>query len=428
MLFILVLGFFTNNLVFGSTPPKKVMFLVHTEMVGGKGVYEIYREMKKSGIDVKIVATPSFYETQLLADVDLTFTEKFSPEDVLYPCGKKSPYKNCESIATYQPDYIFVQNPYNSFEKSILDPNFLNASLKKIAKIMYIVYGPHLFHQDTINDPNLPKLVDTVFVDSESTKDIYVKKYAFPKDRVVVSGYQSYQEVRNKLKEKRNGNNAETILWLPRWLLSFRGRDLYEGGSTFLSYYHFFYQFAKENSQINFIIRPHILLHSYAVKSGFLTQEALDEIFAKFESLKNVTLSLHKDRSLVDDILAADIVISDGTSALGEVIVADKPVIYLSNGWNNEFNSNPLSKELKENIYFAYDPQDILGFLDHIRETNYYPYVEYYGRGKRGKIMNLKHNVLGAIWPQSTQRDNFKKRLDPVENPARSITEYILRN
>lgn len=123
-------------------------------------------------------------------------------------------------------------------------------------------------------------------------------------------------------------------------MLSFKDRYLYEGGSTFLNYHYFFYNFAVQNPQIDFIIRPHILLYSHAVEGDYMSQKDLDEIFNRFRLLDNVTIASHADRPLIDDIMSSDIIISDGSSALAEAVVADKPIIYLSNGANIEFESN----------------------------------------------------------------------------------------
>ncbi len=459
----LFLFFFLYSFVSYSAPSSKnVLFLVNTETIGGKGVYELYREMKKVGHDVKVIAIPNYYNKKLLGEIDLNFTHKFDDKDVLYPCGKSAPYTQCKSIDLNPADYIFVQNPYDSYANSILDPFFLNSNLKKFAKkIMFIVYGPHIFHQDFINDPNLPNMVHTVFVDSESTKDIYVKKYDFPEDRVVVSGYQPYKEVRDGIK-KVSKKKQETILWLPRWHLSLNNKDKFEGGSTFLIYHHFLYNYAKENPHINFIIRPHLLLLSVAVEQKFLSQDELDDIFNKFSSLSNVKVSMHLNRPLSDDIIASDIIISDGTSALGEVVVADKPIIYLSNGWNNEFNSNLLSKEFKNYIYFAYNPKDILDHIDHIRLTNYHPYEINHFSKITNKINSLNKKIdnfssqddlkkiflapvknstvfvtsylldillyINSNLYSQDKREKFKKNLDPVENPAEYIAQYLLND
>lgn len=411
------------NCAYGTELPKKIMFIVHTESIGGKGVYNMYQEMRKVGHDVKIVAVPSFYQKTCLANVDTNFTKKFDEKDVIYPCGKNPPYTKCESIEKYKADFIFIQNPYDSYATSILDPYFLTSNIKKYAKkVMFIVYGPHLFHQDFANDPNLPNLVDVVFVDSESTKDIYVKRYKFPRNRVVVSGYQSYKEVRDNMKSQSKQKGKETILWLPRWSLSFRNKELFEGGSTFLNYYNFFYNYAQDNPDINFIIRPHYLLFSFAVNSHFLSQKQVDEIFEKFRSLQNVTVSMHKDRPLINDILASDVVISDGSSALGEAIVADKPIIYLSNGWNNEFNSNTLSSEFKNYIYLAYEPDEVIYYLNHIRKNHYHPYPENKAGGIKSKLAYIKRRLFN----QPCCREEFKKLVDPIENPAQFLANYLL--
>jgi len=405
---VLILSFYTlgkGNDFLTQRKAKNIMFLVHTESIGGKGVYEIYHEMKKAGHTVKIVATPSFYYGKLITDVDKKFISKFEKTDVILPCGEK-PYQNCTGLEQFQFDYIFVQNPYDTFNGSILDPNFIHRSLKKITKkLAFIVYGPHIFHQDGINDKNLKNIVDLVFVDSESTKKIYVERYDFPKNRVIVSGYQTYHTIRENVKfqKSKESKESETILWMPRWTLSFKNRDTFEGGSTFLNYHYFFYNHAKDNQDKKFIIRPHALLTNYAIKNQHLSHEDFEQIWNRFNNLKNVRTSSHIDNSLVDDVLQSDIVIADGTSAIAEAIVADKPIIYLSNGWNNEFNSNDLSKELQRQVFIAYDPEDILKHMDTIRKNNYSPIVD-----------------------DKKSRESFKMALDPVKNPAHFIAQYCL--
>lgn len=387
-----------------TAKPKNILFITHTSTIGGKGVYPIYKEAKELGHDVKIAVIPNIYFGELIADVDLKFASLFDSKDVIFPCGKKAPYHKCGSLEQYKLDYIFTQNPYDSFKGSILE-NFSISNIRKIAKINYIVYGPHIFHQDTINDSSLSSFVDNVFVDSDSTKDIYITKYNFPEDRVIVSGYQAYKNIRD-LKRKTKKVQNETILYMPRWLMTFKGRDQYEGGGTFLNYHYFFYNFAKQNTQINFIFRPHALLYKHAIDGEHLSQEDLDKIMEKFRSLPNFTISSHAKVPLEEDILKSDIVISEGSSALAEVVVADKPIIYLSNGANIEFESNALSKELKKNVFLAYDPGDIKNYITFIRQQNYLP-----NTFDNGKIID---------------RQAFKKILDPVENPANFIAEYLL--
>jgi hypothetical protein len=408
----------------GEGSAKTVFFLVHTEPMGGKGVYEMYTEMKAKGHRVKIVAIPYFYAGKLATDIDPEFMKKFDVADVIYPCGKQGPYtEKCHSIDSYKPDYIFTQNPYNAFKDSVLDPVFVDDSLKKIAKkVMYIPYGPHLFHQGWISDPNLSKQVHTVFVDSKSTQGIYVDAYKFQKDRAVVSGYQTYKTVRDMMGQKQKKEFKETILWLPRWSLSFRGRDMYESGSTFLMYYHFFYNYAVQNPDIRLILRPHVSLFPRAVENQHLSQENANEIVSKFQSLKNVVYSQHVTKSLVEDIMEADVVIADGTSALAEVVVADKPIIYLSNGLNLEFDSVPLSREFKKYIYMAYDPRDIVAYLEQIRANQYGSFQETpHIQGWAYKFEKLKSKLFGT----TLSRTEFKKMLDPVENPAKFIADYI---
>lgn len=425
--FICVSIFFYPKFIASPLPSSKdIAFIVHTETIGGKGVLPLYKEMKKVGHTVKIIAIPSFYNQKVLADIDKEYLKNFDQEDILYPCGKSPPYTQCTPLTGYHFDALFVSTPYNSFQDSPLDPHYLTSNLKSIAKkIMMVVYGPHLFHQDTINDPNLPTIIDTMFVDSQSTKDIYIKRYKFPSERVEVSGYPTYKDIRDQKEEKRPETKKMTLLWLPRWTLSFQGRATFEGGSTFLNYHYFFYRYLKENPDIKLIIRPHILLYTYSVENYFISQEDLDFIFKRFKSLPNVEISDHAQVSLNKDILSSDIVISDGTSALGEVVVADKPIIYLSNGWNNEFNSNELSKEFKKHILIANKPQEIMDFIQYIKDHNYTVYSD--EQKCKTFIQYIRdHNYTIYLTSPECKRNDFKKLLDPVENPAEHIAKYLL--
>ncbi|MCC8417482.1 MAG: hypothetical protein LN588_03055 [Rickettsia endosymbiont of Bryobia graminum] len=223
------------------------MFIVHTETINGKGVLDLYKQLKSRNHDIKIAVIPLLVKNnEVLYDLDVNFANKFESSDVIFPCGTQKPYKTCSPISQ-KFDYIFVHNPYNLSKSSALDPYFTLEGLKKIThKLAYIVYGPHLFHQDTYNkdtynSTDLKKLIDVAFVDSESTKKIFIEHFNFKPNNIQVSGYQNYKNVRELSKQqKKVENSPETILWLPRWTLNFRYRDLHEGGSTFLSYYHFF--------------------------------------------------------------------------------------------------------------------------------------------------------------------------------------------
>jgi CDP-glycerol glycerophosphotransferase (TagB/SpsB family) len=189
-----------------------------------------------------------------------------------------------------------------------------------------------------------------------------------------------------------------------------------------LVYYHFFYNYAVQNPDVQLIIRPHVSLFPRAIENQHLSQDDVNEIIGKFTRLDNVVYSQHISKSLVEDIMESDIVIADGTSALAEVVVADKPIIYLSNGLNLEFDSVPLSQEFKKYLYMAYDPRDIIAFLDEIRKNQYAPFQETLcTTGWACKIQKLKNKMLGV----TSSRSDFKKMLDPVENPAKFIAEYI---
>lgn len=389
-------------------PPKHIIFVIHNETVYGKGFFQIYQALKARGHKVQLIAIPFLTEDNAVkVDIDHEFLKKFDPHEIVYPCGRKAPYKACEAPQMEHADYVIVGNPYNIKTTCALHPHYTLYGFKKLAdKVAYFVYGPHLFHAKGNSSSGVLKgLIDVAFVDSESTKKIFEQEMGMSDDQVVVAGYQSYKNVRDQAKKYRKPNSKykETILWMPRWTLSYLERDIHEAGSTFLTYYHFFTNYAAEHPDVRLIIRPHVYLFLYGVQDKFFSEKDVAHMLQAWKSLPNIVYSKQEERSLVDDVLAADIVISDGTSALAEVVVAGKPIIYLSGGWDNEFNSNDLSREFKDLLYMARCPEQILGYMDLIRENGY-------------KV------------PQSKAQEAFLKKLDPVENPAEFVAEYITQN
>ena len=196
---------------------KKIMFIAHTETINGKGIYEIYQKMKAEGHAVTIFAIPDIKNNKLRYDLDLNFFQKFARIDVVYPCGTQQPYTQCATIKDYHFDYAIIQNPYDSFKGSILEDNFSLENIKKVAdKIVYIPYGPHIFHSATLNNVHLREKIDIVLVDSASTRKLYIDKLKFDPKNVEVVGYQTYKNVRDTKESIKSSTNKrafrETIL------------------------------------------------------------------------------------------------------------------------------------------------------------------------------------------------------------------------
>lgn len=410
------LAFFNKDAYSIALNPKKVLFIVHTETMNGKGVKEIYARLKKRGHHVKIAIMPMLAaDSTVLYDMDENFAKKFDSADVFFPCER--PYKKCKDLPDYTPDFTIVQNPYNYCRESIAGPYYsLEALKKKSKKLAYLIYSSGIFHPDSWNNDKLKNVIDIVFVDSESTKKKFVDM-GFSSDNVIVSGLPSYKNVRNQI--PASTKFKETVLWLPRWRLDFTIRKEHEGGSTFLSYYHFFLNYAKENPDMRLIVRPHVNLFPHGVRFKFFSEKDVEDIKRKFHSLDNVVFSEHINQPLEDDIVQANVVIGDETGALSEVVIADKPIIYLSNGWDDEFESSDLGKQLKKFIYLAHSPQEIIDHLAFIRKTGYVPYAKKLEPGRIGRFFGSKD------WEVDALRDSFKEEVDPVEHPADFIAGYI---
>ena len=136
---------------------KSIMFIATTETTGGKGIFEIYQQLKNSGHKVKISFVPLNLHNGKIIDVDLNFAKRFDENDVLFPCGIPGSYSKCEELTALDInnltlDYILVQNPY--------DKKWLQLLKKLTTKLLYTVYGPHLSHQAGISNTKLTDIID----------------------------------------------------------------------------------------------------------------------------------------------------------------------------------------------------------------------------------------------------------------------------
>jgi CDP-glycerol glycerophosphotransferase (TagB/SpsB family) len=96
--------------------------------------------------------------------------------------------------------------------------------------------------------------------------------------------------------------------------------------------------FAKQNPNIEIVLRPHPFLWSTLTDRKVLTVEELSSWRANWDALPNTYVD--EDGSYAELFLATDVLVTDGISFLGEYpLVTGKPTIFFENEGHWEFSS-----------------------------------------------------------------------------------------
>jgi hypothetical protein len=385
-----------------NTKERNIYILVTNAKILGKGSVELYNALKKDNHNVKIISIPFYYhakKNQIAYQEDNKFLKNFLHSDIIRPCNYLNDTITCEDIKFNKNDIVFTQSPYPGTWDNRPTQSFDINNLAKKCKVAYIAYDSKIFHVK-YTKRDLSKIVTYLFAENTIAADIFHKEYNIPHNNIIISGFPEYNTLRNNISLTYQKKN--TFIWMPRWAVDFKYRHYNETGSTFLNYYNFFYNYLKNNPDINMILRPHPALFDYLVQNKSLTQDELDNIINKFKQLPNFELS--NENSLAEDIQKAKFVISDHTSSLAQVAIGKLPIIYLSDGYDKIFESTELSKKIFKHIYLAQDPIEIEENIKKLKKNNY--------------------QINGNI----KEYNEFLKLLDPVDTPSAKISEYLKNN
>lgn len=198
--------------------------------------------------------------------------------------------------------------PYSFTVSQLLDSHFMNSELIRKS---WKFFCPTEFHKQRIIDKNINNIDPGKLIVS-----YYPKIDAFFLNKTDDSKYweRSYDS---------KGNIKKRIIWAPHWTIS----NSLLNYSTFLDNYDFFYNYAKENPDIEWIFRPHPLLKGTIIQSGMMSAEETDHYYQKWEDLPNAKYYYGTDYASMYKY--SDAMITDSGSFIGEYLLCNKPGLKL---------------------------------------------------------------------------------------------------
>lgn len=325
-------------------PRIRVGFIVQLPNIWDKleGVYE--ELINNENFDVIMIVVPPFdFSTNELSVLngDNYFLSNY--KNAIRAIDENN---NLIDIKKLDLDYVFLQRPYDRYL-----PNGLKSSdLVKFVKICYVPYG-YLMSKEYIA-MNIDKaFFRNVYLNFATSVDLD-KKYRQQFAYNIGKGLQnsvcvSYPEF-DLYSNVQHDNSKKVILWTPRW-----SYDPKFGGSHFFEYVYQIVELKKEFNDIDVVIRPHPLMFENFIKTGLLTQKQVIEMKSMFAEN---AIEISENRSLKQDLLSTDILITDYSSLIAPFYMTGRPIIYC------ESNSSDWVTETREmaNTFYTCSSWDMI--------------------------------------------------------------------
>ncbi len=239
---------------------------------------------------------------------------------------------NVIDISTLCLDYIFYQRPYDVYMPSGLK----SCDVANYAKVCYVPYGYSMLkkYSDFNTNDEFFRNVYFAFLDCKENLEILSKQYSLSiqqgKQHFVLTDYPEFDNYRRTEPLENAHQKPFRILWTPRWTY-----DSILGGSHFFEYKDPLVEFANRNPSLQITIRPHPMMFENFLKEGRMSKED----FTGFKNkLQENGIILSETAELKDDLLNADILITDYSTIIAPYLLTGNPIIYCDELDDEPFN------------------------------------------------------------------------------------------
>ncbi len=355
----------------------KVVFLVQYSFIFSS-YYTLFLKCKNSlKIRPYICIIPNVDDRMqgiYIAEVATDLKNKYQIQD----CLSDYDGKVLENLA---PDVVFVQTPYDSQRPDA----FSVQNLSRFTKICYIPYGVSIadcpkyhFGLDFYN--YCWKIYLAAPISLEMCHDyLGEERYSRLKDKLVVSGSPKIEMAVNyEYKESKpeplwnlpKSPAVKRIIWAPHWTFEWNisgdGKPR-KGYSQFLKYYRFFLELARNNQNIDLVIRAHPLTYTEVTNRGLISAEDLEQFKQEITVLPNARIddAITNNEGYLDLFYSSDAMITDGISFLTEYPVTGKPLLHTI-GSDNPAKLNAYGARIVKAFYQAFCEQDIVHFINRV--------------------------------------------------------------
>lgn len=260
-------------------------------------------------------------------------------------------------LKSIEPDYVFHTRPYNQF----MPKCYTSKVIGKYALLCNILYGASLtengqkvtLNKDYFND------VYCYFAFDNSEKRFYEKRFSlgciFKIQKCYPYGATALEQVLSEKKEYKNDLFSKTVLWTPRW-----STDPLIGGSNFFNYVQALLEFARQNKNVLFIIRPHPLMFENFIKTGEMTGDEVKDF--KEYCKRETNIQLDEAKEYISTFWKSDILITDVSGIIPEYFMTKKPIIYCYSQIQAKWSE--YASEIINASYPVYNKKELFSYIE----------------------------------------------------------------
>lgn len=335
----------------------KILFICQCQHIWEKQRCVVEKLSKNSHFNVTLLIVPD-------NDIaDNTVFEKYALDNNI------NYIKYYKGILNYiRPHIVVFPRPYDSY----LPKDIRSNKIIKKAKTIYIPYGYSFMElgKTNLSRAFIPN-ISLFFADVSYSHNYFITQqqkeiidglqesvdlgFPYLEDLVVNKSY--YLNGENKFNIKPS--SSLKIIWTPRWVT-----DETLGGSNFFKYIDCLLEYLLNNSNYNFVFRPHPYAFANFVKTGLISEERKDYYLKSIENSNNSIYDC--DNNYLNTFFNSDVLITDISSIIAEYMLTKKPIIFCHNESNEILNSFAL-KCCDEIFYNAYSFDDIKKYLENIK-------------------------------------------------------------
>lgn len=296
------------------------------------------------------------------------------------------------------PDYLFCSRPYNNY----LPKEYSSRNFSRFTKICLVLYGINLSKRTlgTCINWRFCSDIRIFFSERDFVTKYYLKQYHIKTklklQSVVTTGAPVLESIIQRKNEQITAwefsHNPFRIIWTPRWTT-----DSNVGGSNFFKYKDFLISFAKNNTDLDILFRPHPLALDHFVRTGEMTSQDVQ----KFKDICNTTknISLDTTKEYIGTFWQSSVLISDYSSILPEYFITGKPIIFCEA--NIDWGLEDFAQKMFDAFYIARCEDDIKKYIQEIKNGNDY-------------LKEKRQQVIAGIFGED------------FSVPSRKIVEYLL--
>lgn len=360
-----------------------IVFLVNmASMFAAESLMNEMKQNKKYNVSLYIIPDVRFTREESYRIYEGTYKElkekyDFAEKAVIidYEKDEIKEYKNIvkqADIVCYPSPYdvsYSLYNPYYAVQENILSIHINYGFFRSI-------YDRFIYALDNYNS------FWKVFLETEYNMAEYKQYGRCNGINAVLTGYAKMDRLSEYMATKKE-NKRKRIIIAPHHSVD-GGMNKMLALSNFEKYADLFLELPLKYPEIDFIFRPHPVLFSTLKNNNKWGEAKVENYINKLKSYKNVIYSTEGD--YLEIFANSDGIIQDSGSFLVEYFYTGKPCCYmLKTKKDIKEKFNTLGIKCLENVYIAYEKQDILDFIDNVIIN------------KNDKLKEKRNNIMKEI-------------------------------